>query len=102
MSFDSVNTITTHEYNVNLLPQEYNHSTNYTLRATLSGSGKTMDTSTPYMGNQYTGSEFQPYISEIHLYSYGDFENPIIKAALPRPIRKSDKINLRFKIKLDI
>ena len=29
-------------------------------------------------------------------------DEPVIQAKLPRPIRKSDKINTRFKIKLDI
>ena len=30
LKFDSFNTITTHEYNVTILPNEYNHSMNYT------------------------------------------------------------------------
>ena len=31
-----------------------------------------------------------------------DIEEPVIQATLPRPIKKSDKINTRFKIKLDL
>ena len=32
----------------------------------------------------------------------GDYDTPVIQAKLPYPIRKSDKINTRFKIRLDI
>ena len=96
LDFDSYDTITTHEYNVTLLPQAYNASTNWTLR---SGS---YSLSTPFLANEFTGSDFQPYISQINLYQAGDYDTPVIQATLPRPIKKSDKINTRFKIKLDI
>ena len=36
------------------------------------------------------------------LFQEGNYDEPVIQATLPKPIRKSDKINLRFKIKLDI
>ena len=96
LKFDSQHTITTQEYNVTLLPQAYNASTNWTLR---SGS---YSLSTPFLANEYTGSEFQPYITTINLYQRGDYDTPVIQATFPKPIRKSDKINTRFKIKLDI
>ena len=96
LKFDSQHTITTHEYNVTLLPQAYNASTNWTLR---SGS---YSLSTPFLANEYTGSDFQPYITTINLYQRGDYDTPAIQAKLPKPIRKSDKINTRFKIRLDI
>ena len=102
LKFDSVNTITTHEYSVNLLPQQYNYSTNYTLRETLIGSNDYVKYSTPYLNANFTSSDFQPYITTINLYQKGDYDTPIIQATLPKPIRKSDKINTRFKIKLDI
>ena len=102
LKFDSFNTITTHEYNVTILPNEYNHSMNYTLREPLSGSDKTLNLSTSTLGSEFTGSEFQPYITTINLYQRGDYDTPVIQATLPRPIRKSDKISTRFKIKLDI
>ena len=102
MSFDSVNTITTHEYNVNLAPQNYNKSMNYSLRAPLSGSGKTLSLSTSTLATEFTSSDFQPYITTINLYQRGDYDTPVIQARLPKPIRKSDKINMRFKIKLDL
>ena len=102
MSFDSVNTITTHEYNVNLAPQNYNKSMNYSLRAPLSGSGKTLSLSTSTLATEFTSSNWQPYITTINLYQQGDYDTPVIQAKLPKPIRKSDKINMRFKIKLDL
>ena len=96
LQFDSFNTIVTHEYNVTLTPQSYNQSTNYTLR---SGS---YTLSTPFLANEFTSSDFQPYITTINLYQEGDYDEPVISAKFPRPIKKSDKINTRFKIRLDI
>ena len=54
------------------------------------------------LASEFTSSDWQPYITTINLYDRGNYEEPIIQAKLPRPIRKSDKINMRFKIKLDI
>jgi hypothetical protein len=102
LEFESVNTITSYEYNVTLLPQEYNLTTNYTIRNVLSGSTETFSQSTPFIASPFTGSGFQPYITTINLYQNGDYDTPVIQATLPRPIKKSDKINTRFKIKLDI
>ena len=102
IQLDSTNPITTHEYNVNILPNEFNNSTNYTLRAPLSGSVPNhLTLSTRYLAREFTGS-FQPYITTINLYQNGEYQEPVIQAKLPKPIRKSDKINTRFKIKLDI
>ena len=100
VELDSVNTITSREYDVTLLPQEFNNSMNYTLRSPISGSLKN---STQHLSREFTGSDFQPYITTINLYQKGnESEGPIIQAKLPKPIRKSDKINTRFKIRLDI
>tara|TARA_R100000231_G_C5313491_1_gene161177 strand:+ start:366 stop:1268 length:903 start_codon:yes stop_codon:yes gene_type:complete len=102
LKFGSTNTVNTHEYNINLLPQEYNYSTNYTLRAPLKGTGDHVKLSTPHLNANFTSSNWQPYITTINLYQRGDFDTPVIQATLPKPIRKSDKINMRFKIKLDL
>ena len=102
LKFDSFNSITTYEYSLNLLPQDYNFSTNYTLRSPVRGSGKPLELSSYLLAQEFTGSDWQPYITTINLYDRGNYEEPIIQAKLPRPIRKSDKINTRFKIKLDI
>ena len=102
LAFDSFNTITTHEYNVNLTPQSYNLTTNYSIRNVLSTDTEPVKLSTPFIGAEFTSSDFQPYITTINLYQDGDYDTPIIQATLPKPIKKSDKINTRFKIKLDI
>ena len=102
LKFDSFNTITTYEYNVNLLPQDYNGTMNYSIRNVLNTDTEALKLSTPYIASTFTGSEFQPYITTINLYQKNDYDTPVIQATLPRPIRKSDKINMRFKIKLDI
>ena len=99
ITFDSSHPIVTREYNVNILPTAYNYSTNYTLRSPLSGSDFGLFTG--HLAMEYTGSEFQPYITQINLWQDGVWDEPVIQATLPRPIRKSEKINTTFKIKLD-
>tara|TARA_Y100001937_G_scaffold120612_1_gene178107 strand:- start:20 stop:904 length:885 start_codon:yes stop_codon:yes gene_type:complete len=102
IKLDSTNTITTYEYNVDIVPNEFNNSTNYTLRAPLSGSKPShLTLATRHLAREFTGS-FQPYITTINLYQNGNHQEPVIQAKLPKPIRKSNKINTRFKIKLDI
>ena len=102
VEFDSFNTINTYEYNVTLLPQDFNLTTNYTVRNVLSTDTEPVKLSTPFLAQEFTGSDFQPYITTINLYQDGDYDTPVIQATLPNPVRKSDKINTRFKIKLDI
>ena len=102
LKFNSQNSITTREYSVTILPQDYNLTMNYTIRNVLSGSGKPLTLATSYLASPFTGSDFQPYITAINLYQDGDYDTPVIQATLPKPIRVSDKINTRFKIKLDL
>ena len=99
---DSQHTITTHEYNVTLIPQDFNLTMNYSIRNVLSGSTEPLTLGTPYVASTFSSSAWQPYITTINLYQRGDYDTPVIQATLPRPIIKSDKINTRFKIKLDI
>ena len=102
LKFDSYNTIKTHEYNVNLLPQDYNLTMNYSIRNVLTSSSEPLTLSTSTIASTFTSSDWQPYITTINLYQNGDYDTPVIQASLPRPVKKSDKINTRFKIKLDI
>ena len=89
LTFDSHNIITTHEYGISLLPQEYNLTTNYTIRNVLTTDTEPLKLSTPYIASTFTGSEFQPYITTINLYQQGDYDTPVIQATLPKPIKKS-------------
>ena len=50
---------------------------------------------------EYTGSEFQPYITTIGLYSGTNFVEPVAIARLPKPIMKSGKTTTIIKIRLD-
>ena len=102
LKFDSFNMITTYEYNVNLLPEDYNMSMNYTIRAPLSNDPNPLNLGTEYIISAFTSSNWQPYITTINLYQDGDYDTPAIQATLPKPIRKSDILNTRFKIRLDI
>jgi len=107
IELESYNTVRTHEYNATLLPTEFNHSMNYTMRMPLSGTFSTVDEMTgslhknPYLAREFTGSNFQPYITTINLYQKGDYDTPAIIANLPKPIRKSKKIATTFRIVLD-
>ena len=94
--------ITTHEYNVTINPTEYNLSTNYSLRSPLSNDSATLNLSTRFLKAEFTSSDFSPYITSIKLYQDGVYDEPVIEVALPKPIRKSNKISTTFKIKLDI
>ncbi len=102
LKFDSLNAIKTHEYNVNLSPRDYNLTMNYSIRNVLSGSSEPLTLATSNIASTFTSSDFQPYITTINLYQDGDYDVPVMQATLPRPVVKSDKINTRFKIKLDI
>ena len=102
LEFSSFNTIYSREYNFTLLPQDYNLTMNYGIRNVLSGSSDALSLNTSTIASTFTASNFQPYITTINLYQDGDYDTPVIQATLPRPIRKSDKINTRFKIKLDL
>ena len=74
----------------------------------VSGSFSTVDEMTgslhknPYLAREFTGSNFQPYITTINLYQKGDYDTPAIIATLPKPIRKSKKIATTFRIILDM
>lgn len=109
IQLDSTDTITTHEYSVTINPMEFNKSMNYTLRMPLSGTFSTVNELTassvlgnPYLAQEFTGSNFHPYITTINLYNANDKDTPVVVAKVPKPIRKSNKISTTFKIRLDI
>ena len=102
LKFDSVHKITTHEYALTLLPDEYNYTMNYSVRNVLTTDLNPFDLATSTLASPFTGSNFQPYITTINLYQDNEFEEPVIQAKLPKPIKKSDKINLRFNLRLDL
>tara|TARA_B100000131_G_C18028711_1_gene577520 strand:+ start:181 stop:1101 length:921 start_codon:yes stop_codon:yes gene_type:complete len=110
IKFDSFSPITTREYQVTIKPKDFNKSMNYSLRMPLKG---TYDTSSldslsgsilanQYYAQEFTSSNFTPYITTINLYQRGDYDTPVMIAKLPRPIKKSDKISTTFKIRIDI
>ena len=108
IKFDSTNTIYTDEYSITIKPGEFNHSMNYTLREFTSGSGKTMPRdSSSFIGeahelqSAFTGSDFQPYVTQVHLYDKRNPHIPVITAKLPKPIRVSNKISQKIILKLD-
>ena len=107
-NFTLEDTVTSNEYQVTLRPEEFNKSMNYSLRLPLSGSYSNLNEltssvlSNPYLAQEFTGSNFTPYITTINLYQKDDYDTPVIIAKLPKPIRKSNKISTTFKIRLDL
>ena len=102
VKLDSSNMITTYNYDVTINPTEYNLSTNYSLRAPLINDSEPLSLSTRFLKAPFTSSDFSPYITSIKLYQDGVYDEPVIEATLPKPIRKSKKIATTFKIKLDL
>jgi hypothetical protein len=107
LDIESQDTKYTHEYEVTLKPNEFNHTMNYSARMPV-GTFETLNDltasilSNEYIAAEFTSSDWQPYITHIHLYQDGDYDTPAITANLVKPIRKSDKIPITFKIRLDI
>ena len=107
LDIESQDTKYTHEYEVTLKPNEFNHTMNYSARMPI-GTFETLNDLTAsilnneYLASEFTSSDWQPYITRIHLYQNDDYDTPVITANLVKPIRKSDKIPLTFKIRLDI
>ena len=108
IKFDTHSPITSHEYKVSLRPWEFNGTMNYSVRMPPSGSYNNITEysasvmSNQWIGAEFTGSKFTPYITTINLYQIGDYDTPVITARLPKPIRKSSKVTTNFKIKLDM
>ena len=51
--------------------------------------------------SEFTGSDFQPYITQVHLYDRNDLQIPVITAKLPKPVRVSNKISQKIILKID-
>tara|TARA_Y100000593_G_C4270228_1_gene316996 strand:- start:69 stop:1343 length:1275 start_codon:yes stop_codon:yes gene_type:complete len=108
INLDSHHSILSHEYSITLRPEEFNHTMNYSVRMPLSGTYSNLAEfsssvlSNPYLDDQFTGSNFQPYITTILFYNENDYDTPVLMATLPKPIRKSNKIATTFKVRLDL
>jgi len=103
LEFRSTQTVYTREYNVRLKPNDFNYTLNTTARCFLSGSNPDLSDviGNPYVCSEVTGSEWQPYITTI-LFHRKINEEPLFMAKLPRPLRKSDLIDMSIKVRLDM
>ena len=108
IKFDSTQTIYTQEYEIEISATEYNASMNRTLRGIRSGSNlwQTHNES-PYIQNQFTSSDWKPYVTQIHLYNDNGVtgninKEPLIIGTLPRPIQIRDDMTIKIRLKLDM
>ena len=108
IKFDSTQTIYTQEYEIEISATEYNASMNRTLRGIRSGSNLWQShNESPYIQNQFTSSDWKPYVTQIHLYSDDGVrgvknKEPLIIGALPRPIQIRDDMTIKIRLKLDM
>jgi len=123
IQFDSTHTIFTREYTITIEPEEFNRTMNVTARGFVSGSKKAESSKlaqSPYMSAHLTASDWNPYITKIHLYGQNKYKDgtrktsniqsktgreisePLIVANLPRPVKVPKNISLTFKIRLDM
>ena len=108
ISLDSEHEIVTYEYSLTVRPEEFNNTMNYSIRMPLSGTFSNLAELTSsiqknsYIASEYDSDEFNPYITTFNLYQKGDYDTPVMIARLPKPIKKSNKIPITFKIRLDL
>ena len=106
VKFDSTQTIYTQEYEVEIKPMDYNNTMNRTMRAiNPSSSLFQAHNESPYIGNQFTSSNWTPYVTQINLYdaeSIRDGSEPLIIGRLPRPVKLRKDMTIRFRVKLDM
>jgi hypothetical protein len=90
VAYQGTNTITTYEWTCDVLPNELNNTTNFTVFNS-NGRGQLKD--------NLTGSAVPSYISEVGLY---DNQNTLMGyAKLSKPIPKSTKIPMKFFVRMD-
>jgi len=90
VKYKGTNTITTYEWMCEVLPNELNNTTNFTVFNS-NGRGQLKD--------NLTSSIFPTYITEVGLY---DNQNLLMGyAKLSKPIPKSTKIPMRFNVRMD-
>jgi len=97
VSFKSTHTIFTTEYNILVSANEYNSTSNPTIRRDIGDSKKH---ESPLYANNLTSSEWNPYVTAIGLYDDVSF-HPLIVAKYSQPIQIRDDMNLIFKIRMD-
>lgn len=92
-SFRSTVTLYEHEIICRLKKNEFNFSTNYTLR-------KDNDGNTSYPKDFATSSFFNPYITTIGLYN--DNMDMVAVAKLANPLEKRDDVDMNIIIRFDV
>lgn len=103
IKFNSLQTITSTSYRLNVKPNEYNQTNNPTIRVKVSGSnghpGETNIDQSPVGRGFITGSTFTTFATEIGLYDDNYQLMAIAKLSQPVKIRKD--IDYFFNVKLD-
>ena len=99
--FDSMDTIYTSGYSCNVAPNEFNNSSNPTLKAPASGGVAFSSINRSRIIRSFaTSSKFTPVVSEIGLYN--DKYECLAIAKLSQPVKIRNDIDYTFKVKLDM
>ena len=104
VQFTAEKILYTTEYNIRIEPNEFLHTTNPTSRQPLLNSSESISSS-PFYLNSLTGSsnvkDGWTYITSIGLYDLNYSYDPLIIARLPRPIKRTTKVPITFKLRID-
>ena len=108
VKFDSSQTIYSQEYEIEINTMDYKATMNRTVRGIRSGSNHWQThNESPYLQNQFTSSDWNPYVTQIHLYDENgvhgyDKKEPLIIGTLPKPIKMRDDMKIKIRLKLDM
>ena len=106
VDFKSDTSLYTTEYTLRIEPDEFLHTQNPTSRAYVSGSSSSGSlglTMSPFYKSDVSGSvkDGFTFITTIGLYDLEYSSEPLIIARLPKPIRRTTKVPITFKLKVD-
>ena len=103
LKFNSLQTISTTSYRLNVKPSEFNQTNNPTVRIKVAGSngheGETNIDQSPFAQGFTTGSSFTTFVTEIGLYD--DNYSLMAVAKLSQPVKIRKDIDYFFNVKLD-
>ena len=104
VDFSASNTIYTTKISVNQEPGEFNITNNPTARR-LTRDNTSLSSvswsSSPYLKDELTSSNWRPYMTTIGLYDDETDLYPVMVARYPQPIKMRNNIGVTFKIKFD-
>ena len=98
LDFNSIHTIFMSEHEIKVNPNEFNSTSNISVRQHVSGG--IPQYSSPILKNNLTSSGWSPFMNTIGFYQESDTE-PVMVARYSQPIKMRDDITLIFRVRMD-